>query len=126
MIIAEYKNKRITYDDLSNLLIENELSDNFLEVLVINLIPLKIFLKECLINDYKLKSVELLKSEFSDKKIKLGLLFENITAEELLNKYDYLQNINSIIYFMESYHYSKNIKEENLSKTTINESKYLL
>lgn len=126
MIIAEHKNKRITYDDLSKLLIENEFSDNFLEVLIINLIPLKLFLKECLINDYKIKSIEILKSDFSDKKMKLGLLFENVSAEELLKKYEYLQNINSIIFFMESYHYFNKIKEENLSKSSINKSKYLL
>lgn len=126
MIIAEYNNKYITYEDLSSILIENDLSDNFLEILVINLIPLRIFLKECLKNNYRLKNIELLKSEFSDKKIKLGLLFENISAEELLNKYEYLQNINSFIFLIESYHYNKHLKEINLSKENIKDSKFLL
>lgn len=108
MILAEVGNKRVTFDDLSKLLIDNEYSSYFLELVIENLTPFKIFLKECLDNNYEIERIEVFKKEHSNK-LRLGMLFKNISVSELLNKYKYLQENDSFIFFMESYYYSKDI-----------------
>lgn len=109
MILAEYENKRITFEDLKSKLIENELSDDFLEMVVLNLLPLQLFLKKCLENNHIIKNIILLKSEINNKRIKLGFCFENISTEELVDKYKYLTTDDSFIFFAESFYFSKEL-----------------
>ena len=73
-----------------------------------NLLKLKVFLKECLENNYEIESIELLEK---NKKIVMGLRFKNISAVELLEKYKYLKNDseNNFIYFLDTYNYSKDL-----------------
>lgn len=108
MIICKYKNKRITLEELSKLLIPNDHSDKFVDTIVLNLLKLKVFLKECLENNYEIESIELLEK---NKKIVLGLRFKNISAVELLEKYKYLKNDSedNFIYFLDTYNYSKDL-----------------
>lgn len=108
MIICKYKNKRITLEELNKLLIPNDHSDKFVDTIVLNLLKLKVFLKECLENNYEIESIELLEK---NKKIVMGLRFKNISAVELLEKYKYLKNDseNNFIYFLDTYNYSKDL-----------------
>lgn len=108
MIICKYKNKRITLEELNKLLIPNDNSDKFVDTIVLNLLKLKVFLKECLENNYEIESIELLEK---NKKIVMGLRFKNISAVELLEKYKYLKNDseNNFIYFLDTYNYSKDL-----------------
>ena len=108
MIICKYKNKRITLEELNKLLIPNDHSDKFVDTIVLNLLKLKVFLKECLENNYEIESIELLEK---NKKIVMGLRFKNISAVELLEKYKYLKNDseNNFIYFLDIYNYSKDL-----------------
>lgn len=108
MIICKYKNKRITLEELNKILIPNDHSDKFVDTIVLNLLKLKVFLKECLENNYEIESIELLEK---NKKIVMGLRFKNISAVELLEKYKYLKNDseNNFIYFLDTYNYSKDL-----------------
>lgn len=112
MLLAEYKNKRYTLEELSKYLMDTEHSEYFVEAVLLNKLQLRVFLKECLINDYQLESIEVLKKEFKDKYY-LGLRFKNIDSIALLEKYQYLKREDSLIVFLENYHYSKQLYNYN-------------
>lgn len=117
MILAEYNNKRITFEDLKNKLIENDLTEFFLETILLNLSPLKLFLKECLLNNYEIDKIELFSSEYNNNKIRIGLLIKDKSTTELLEKFKYLDKKGSFIFFMESYHYAKDLYNYNPKET---------
>ena len=108
MILAEFGGVRITFDDLSKQLVDNEYSSYFLELIVENLTPFKLFLKECLEKKYEIDKIEIFKKENS-KRLKLGISFKNVAVSKLLEEYKYLQNNDSFVFFMESYYYSKDL-----------------
>lgn len=116
MLLAEYKNKKYTLETLSKYLIDNEYSEYFLEVILLNKLQLRVFLKECLINDYQIDSIEIFKKEFKDKYY-IGLKFKNIDSVSLLEKYQYLKREDTTIVFLENYHYSKHLYNYNSIET---------
>lgn len=117
MILAEYNNKRITFENLKDKLVDNELSEFFLETLILNLSPLKLFLKECLKDNLEIERIELFTSDYNNKKIRLGLVIKDKTTSELLEKFKYLDNRGAFIFFMESYHYAKDLYNYNPKET---------
>lgn len=116
MILAEFGGQRITFEDLSKQLVDNEYSAYFLELVVENLTPFKLFLKDCLEKKYEIDKIEVFKKENS-KRLKLGISFKNISVSKLLDEYKYLQNNDSFVFFMESYYYAKDIYNYDSKKT---------
>lgn len=108
MILAEFGNSRITLEEFSKYLKENEYSEFFIESVISNLNALKIFLKECIKNNYEIDFIQLLKCDKKNK-IKMGFKFKNIEQSELLDKYPYLYDNSSFIFFLDTYYYSKNL-----------------
>lgn len=110
MIIAEFKTKRITFDSLKPLLVENELSEKFLELVVLNLLPLRIFLTECLKKDYEIDKIELFHPDNNINKIKFGIHIKDQPISKLLTEFKYLSNNDdNLIFFSDSYYYSKDL-----------------
>lgn len=101
-----FNNKYISIENLFDLLIENDYTEEFSSLIIENLNPLKIFLLELDNKNIEIKNIEIFKY---NNKIKLGFRLELDNISDFIRNSDYLNLYDDLIYFSDSIHYAKQI-----------------
>lgn len=100
----DFNEKHISIDELFDLLIENDYTEDFTNLIIENLTPLKIFLAELDNTSINIKNIEIFKY---NNKLKLGFRLELENLLEFIENKEYLNIYDDLVYFLDSIQYSK-------------------